>query len=309
MTATLERMRVRRGLVSLVVLLAGTLLAASAASARSDVTVRVTVFGDSAATAMAYDPDARKVLGRGIDLKLEVAACRRVADLSCPYDGERPANVVERATDLGSALGPVVVVIVGYNDYEANYGENIDEAMTAFRKAGVERVLWATLRAERQSYLSMNDAILAAAKRYPQMTVMDWNGLARDHLDWLQGDGIHLTPEGARGMAAMVNDTLVQLGVATKPPPPKLQAALRIASKALPLGHRGRAYAGVLRATGGAGPYRWARVGGALAPGLHLGANGRFAGIPTRIGTFTLRTRVVDRAGTVRTKTFRLRVV
>ena len=43
------------------------------------VKTRVTVFGDSAATAMAYDPEARRTLGRGIDLRLEVAACRRLA--------------------------------------------------------------------------------------------------------------------------------------------------------------------------------------------------------------------------------------
>lgn len=61
------------------------------------------MFGDSAATAIAYDPVAKKILGRGVDLRLEVAACRRLGDLSCPYDGERPPNVIDRATTLGSA--------------------------------------------------------------------------------------------------------------------------------------------------------------------------------------------------------------
>ena len=300
-------MTVRRGIAAVVVV--ASLLITGFASGKGEVNIRVTVFGDSAATAMAYDPDARRTLGRGIELKLEVAACRRVGDLSCPYDGVRPPNVIDRATELGGELGAVVVVIVGYNDYESNYAENIDGAMAAFRKAGVEHVLWATLRAERQSYLSMNDAIVAAVKRYPQMTVLDWNALAKAHADWLQEDGIHLTPEGARGMATMVNDALVQLGVAPRPIPPKLRPPLRIASKALPLGHRGKAYAGALRATGGTAPYRWARVGGGLAPGIRLGPNGRFAGTPTRIGTFTLRTRVVDDTGAARTKSFHLRIV
>ena len=35
---------------------------AGAVSGRSSVDVRVTVFGDSAATAMAYDPDAKRVM-------------------------------------------------------------------------------------------------------------------------------------------------------------------------------------------------------------------------------------------------------
>jgi hypothetical protein len=95
---------------------------------------RVTVFGDSAATAMAYDPEAKRILGRAIDLRLEVAACRRVGEASCPYDGVRPPNVIERATELGRELGSVVVVIVGYNDYENTYADNMEKALATFQK-------------------------------------------------------------------------------------------------------------------------------------------------------------------------------
>ena len=68
------------------------LILAGGALGRSDAAVRVTVFGDSAATAMAYDADAKRTLGRGIDLRLEVAVCRRLGDLSCPYDGSFPST-------------------------------------------------------------------------------------------------------------------------------------------------------------------------------------------------------------------------
>jgi hypothetical protein len=270
---------------------------------------RVTVFGDSAATAMAYDPEAKRILGRAIDLRLEVAACRRVGEASCPYDGVRPPNVIERATELGRELGSVVVVIVGYNDYENTYADNMEKALATFQKAGVERVLWVTLRAERQSYVSMNEAIQGAARRFPQLSVLDWNAVSRSHADWLQPDGIHLTPEGARGMASMVNDALVELGVAPKAPAPKLRAPLKIASQALPVGRRGKPYSGALRATGGAAPYRWTRLGGSLAPGLRLRPTGRLEGAPRRVGTFTLNARVVDRSGTARARVFRLRVL
>jgi hypothetical protein len=282
---------------------------AVAAHAAPAAAPRVTVFGDSAATAMAYDPDAKKVLARGIDLRLEVAACRRVGETSCPYDGVRPPNVIDRATELGRELGPVVVVIVGYNDYESTYAEKIEAALSAFRRAGVGRVLWATLRAERQSYLSMNEAIVAAARKHPEMAVLDWNAAARARPEWLQPDGIHLTPAGANGMAALINDTLVQLGIAPKPvaasPSRRL---LTIASRALPGGQRGRVYSARLRATGGTAPYRWARIGGTFAAGLHLTADGRIAGLPSRSGKFKLRLRVVDRTGAARTRNFSLRI-
>jgi hypothetical protein len=285
----------------------GILVPAAGGDVASAAATRVTVFGDSAATAMAYDPGAKKVLARGIDLRLEVAACRRVGEMSCPYDGVRPPNVIDRATELGRELGDVVVVIVGYNDYESTYAENIEAALATFRRAGVERVLWATLRAERQSYLSMNEAIVAAARKHPEMTVLDWNTAARAKPDWLQPDGIHLTPAGANGMAATINDTLVQLGVAPKPVAAPTRRLLTIESRALPSAHRGRQYSARLRATGGTAPYRWARIGGTLA-GLHLTADGRLAGVPSRSGTFKLRLRVVDRTGAARTRIFSLRI-
>ena len=291
----------------LAVVAAAALALAAGAGGRLHADVRVTVFGDSAATAMAYDPDAKRILGRGVDLRLEVAACRRVGDASCPYEGVRPPNVIDRATELGRDLGRVAVVVVGYNDYEANYADNIEQALATFRTAGVEHVLWATLRAERQSYRAMNDMIVAAARKHPEMTVLDWNDLARVHPDWLQPDGIHLTAAGAEGMATMINGALVELGVAPKAVVTS-RRLLTIASRALPPGRRGRTYSATLRAIGGTVPYRWTRSRGVLPPGLVLSPGGRLAGVPTRAGRFSLTARVVDRTGAARTRVFSLRV-
>jgi hypothetical protein len=216
--------------------------------------------------------------------------------------------VIDRATALGPEMGSVVVVIVGYNDFEANYADNIEQALAAFRKGGVEHVVWLTLRAERQSYLSMNGMIAAAAQKHAEMTVVDWNAQARNNPAWLQPDGIHLTPSGAEGMAALVNGALVQLGVAPKPVAPQARKLLAIASRALPLGHLGKAYAARLKAVGGTAPYRWVRTGGSLAPGLRLTTTGRLTGVPKRTGSYRLRAKVVDRAGAVRVRLLLLRI-
>ena len=301
-------MSVRAVALAAVTVLAALGLVAGAQGGSAAPPVRVTVFGDSAATAMAYDPDAKRTLGRGIDLRLEVAACRRLGDTSCPYDGVRPPNVIDRATALGSEMGPVVVVNVGYNDFEANYADNIEQALMVFRKAGVEHVLWLTLRAERQSYLSMNGMIAAAAQKHPEMTVVDWNAQARNNPAWLQPDGIHLTPLGAEGMAALVNDALVQLGVAPRPVAPPARKLLAITSRSLPLGHLGRVYAARLQAVGGTAPYRWLRSGGSIAPGVRLTTSGRLTGVPKRTGSYRLRAKVVDRAGAVRVRQVLLRI-
>jgi len=281
---------------------------AAAADGGSSAATRVTVFGDSAATSMAYDPSARRTLGRGIDLRLELAACRRVGDASCPYDGVRLPNVIDRATQLGSELGPVVVVIVGYNDYEANYADNIEQALATFRKAGVTRVLWATLHESRSDYAAMNEMIRDAGRRHPEMTVLDWNAVSRDNPGWFQPDGIHLTATGAEGMARMVNDALVDLGISPKPAAPPARRLLAIASRALPSGRHGQAYTALLRATGGTMPYRWTRVGGTLPPGVRLTTTGRLSGVPGRAGRFTVWARVADRSGAARMRVFSLRI-
>jgi len=294
-------------ILALVVGLAGVLagLAPGADPGRSD-TTRVTIFGDSAATAMAYDPKARDIVGTGIDLRLEMAACRRLGDLSCPYDGVRPPNVIERATALGRELGPVVVVAVGYNDYEDNYEDNIEDALRVLSKAGVEHVLWLTLRAERQSWVRMNEMIAAAAKKHPEMTVLDWNGLARGKSGWTQPDGVHLTPTGAQGMATMINSALVTLGVATRAGARTRQ--LSIAARSLPKARVGRAYSTRLQALGGKAPYRWKRVGGTLAPGVTLTTAGILRGMPKKPGRYRIVLRVVDGAGAARTRAFVLGV-
>ena len=286
-------------------LVAGLALAAAAAAGPTVGTAapRVTIFGDSAATAIAYDPDAKRIAGRGIDLRLEVAACRRLGDLSCPYDGERPPNVVERARTLGKELGRVVVVLVGYNDYESRYALNIAEALQTFREAGVERVLWATLRAERQSYLTMNQAILEAAARSPAMTVLDWNELSRGRPDGVQEDGIHLTALGAQAMARMVSDELTRLGVA-----PRITPTIAIAAPRLPVGHVDRTFAARLQAAGGTAPYRWSVLRGSLPRGLRLTTDGRLRGVPARPGVYHSRLRVVDRTGASGTRVVTVRV-
>ena len=305
--ATLDTVHLRVLAFAAVVTLAGALTAVALAAdpGRSDAT-RVTVFGDSAATAMAYDPKARAILGAGIDLRLEVAACRRLGNLSCPYDGVRPPNVIERASELGRDLGPVVVVAVGYNDYENTYEENIEETLRVLSKAGVVRVLWTTLLEERQSWARMNEMITAAAKKHPEVIVLDWNARARGKSDWFQSDGIHLTPAGAQSMATMINEALVTLGVGSLPKAPARQ--LSIAAKTLPNGRVGRSYATRLLARGGTLPYRWARVDGALAPGLRLTSTGIVTGKPSRVGRYRFVARVVDRAGTARMGTFVLGV-
>jgi len=154
----------------------------------------------------------------------------------------------------------------------------------------------------------MNDMIRDAARRHPEVTVVDWNAASHTNPGWFQPDEIHLTPTGAEAMAGLVSDTLVELGIAPRVPAQVALKPLAIRSTTLPKGVQGRSYTAVLKATGGTTPYRWSRIGGALPPGVRLASTGRLTGVPARSGAFTLRARVVDRGGVSRTRVVTVRI-
>src|SRR5574340_528622 len=87
------------------------------ASGAADAGPRVTLFGDSVAGSLVYVPQARDQLAAGIDLRLEAVPCRRLASPGCPYQGVRPASVLDVVQDSApAALGQIVIVDVGYNE-------------------------------------------------------------------------------------------------------------------------------------------------------------------------------------------------
>lgn len=266
-------------------------IAASAEPVAAAPLPRVTFIGDSVPAAIGYQQEAQAILRRGADLDLELAPCRRVGQRSCPYKDTTAPTVLELLATLAPTLaGSTVIVAVGYNDFEQAYAGNIDDALKAMRTLGVKHVLWVTLRAERQSYLAMNDMIRAAATRNPEMTVVDWNMYSRSHPDWFQPDGLHLGWEGAKAMATLLHATLVQLGIVVEPVvAPKLVVAPTVAA-----GKAGAAYSARLVVRGGRAPYRWRRAGGTLPAGLHLTPSGRLTGTPTTAGRFTFVVRVTD---------------
>ena len=89
-------------------------------------------------------PAARRYLGKGLDLRTDAVVCRRLVATSCAFQGTQPATALDLVRSRGSALGPVVVVNVGYNDWAAVY--DVDKVMRALKAARVRTVVWVTLR-------------------------------------------------------------------------------------------------------------------------------------------------------------------
>ena len=292
------------GRALLISLLVAVVLATTAGQAGSSGTSRerVTFIGDSIATAIAYDEPSKKLLATGIDLDLQLAVCRRLVGDSCPFEGVRPLTLVDLLPTI--QVGSTVVVEVGYNDWEDSFADSVETSLQALRKAGAKRVLWLTLRADRTSYLSMNDVIRAAATRHPEMTVVDWNLFSRSHPDWFQDDGLHLDSVGALMMATLIHRSLEDLGLVEAPP----VAKLAITTKTLPAARVGRAYKVRLTASGGSRPIVWTVKAGALPAGLRLTRDGWLRGTPKAAGRPAATFRATDSARRTAARRFVLAV-
>ena len=99
-----------------------------------------------------------------------------------------------------------VVVIQQGNNYlgnEQQFRDEIDQTMAVL--AGVPKVVWLTVAEFTQSRVDVNKEILAAAQRYPNIALVDWNGTwLPNRRAFVSRDGLHLTRPGARAMAALI---------------------------------------------------------------------------------------------------------
>ena len=291
----------------LVSLAVGLTAVAPYAAGDAEPSQHVTLIGDSVATALAWVP-AGDIVRQGADVGLELAACRRTEEDSCDVGAGRPTTVVQLAKSMGAGLGPIVLVAVGYNDYEDDFARNVEDALDAFKKAGVKRVVWLNLREAHHPYITMNDDLMAAAGRHPELTILDWNQYSRSHEDWFQADGLHLVPDGAIAYATFIHSALVTLGAVvtpttttapttgSKPPQPARASSVKIVTSKLPKALRAKPYKAHLLATGGRPPYRWRHIT-VLPKGIVLATDGLIAGIPRNLGTFVLSVAVADASG------------
>jgi hypothetical protein len=298
-TATLSGRTLRNGMGWITsfatALVAGLAMIGSSAAADPP---HVTVIGDSVLTAVEWNETPLSILEQGLDVQLDVGVCRTLEGVSCPYEGGRVPTLLDEVNALGSRLGPIVLVEVGYNDPADEFAQRVEDAVDALLAAGVQRILWANMREWQQQYIGMNQVLAEAAARHPQLTIIDWEGYSHDHYSWFQGDGIHLVYDGAVGMATLFNSAIKQaLAPAPQRPLAPPLAAVTIAATPLPVAHVGLPYSARLAAEGGDAPYSWRLTSGPLPRGMHLLANGRITGTPRRPGRLALVLQAADREG------------
>jgi hypothetical protein len=286
------------------------LVAALAAAAKSPAASlpRVTVIGDSIMAAVDWNETPSAILRQGLDVQMEVGICRRVEGQSCTFDGGEVTTLVDLVPELGSSMAKTVVVEVGYNDPADAFAGEIDDALQTLFQAGVTRVLWVNMREAQSQYPAMNSDLVAAAERYPQLTVIDWNAYSDSHPDWFQTDRMHLVESGGEGLATLLHDAITQLVLTSAPPvpifpvPAPVAPPLVLPASVLPSARVGSYYGARLLATGGTAPYRWRLTSGPLVPGLQLLADGALTGTPRRAGRLALTFCATDALGQVATR-------
>ncbi|MGD9997971.1 MAG: hypothetical protein AB7L17_15195 [Ilumatobacteraceae bacterium] len=183
----------------------------------------VSLIGDSTMSAMAWYStsanDIRDIVGSGYDLTFDAESCRRIVIGSCRGRfGYTPTSVLPLMRGaLRGKLGEALVLMAGYDD--PNLSGSIDQVMAEAAAQGVVRVLWLNYPTgtnyvlpgglpARTLYDSHNSELVAAAGRHPDLQVLDWNSVSHSQPTWFAGDGIHLTPDGAVGLAHFIRAAL-----------------------------------------------------------------------------------------------------
>jgi hypothetical protein len=108
---------------------------------------------------------------------------------------------VVQADRAAGTLGHVLVVELGTNGTVTS--DDVDAMMQA--AAGVSRVVFVNVCVPRPWEAEDNAVLAAAVARYPGVAVLaDWFDLASGHPEWFTPDEVHLEPNGAAALAALI---------------------------------------------------------------------------------------------------------
>jgi hypothetical protein len=175
---------------------------------------RVLLIGDSTLLAVAHYNGYRAL--RGFDYAYDAESCRTLGIPSC---GKRPVppNAVEA---IGSADGTFddVVVMAGYDEWWTSFPDSFDEVIAAARAKGAHNVIWLTYRegveyklltGERanEAFVKNNQTLRdkIASGAFPDVLLAQWYPHTPAGSDWISRDGIHLTRDGALGVADYIS--------------------------------------------------------------------------------------------------------
>lgn len=99
-------------------------------------------------------------------------------------------------------------VLVGLGTNGPVTSDQIDDLMHTVGKK--RQVFWINTHVPTRQWQNQVNATLAdSAKKYSNLTIIDWNGYSNGHADWFYDDNVHPNPDGNPRYAAFIAKTIV----------------------------------------------------------------------------------------------------
>ena len=185
--------------------------------------VEALLIGDSVLNGLAqpYSAAGRAVLAARHSFILDSAGCRRLITTSCRIPpGSAPTNTITVLRARAGQYVRALVVAVGYDDPssgEFGVGAAVDVMIAEARRQGIKHVIWLTYReaggAGNAERFRQSNAVLRS-RTDPELVIADWaSRSAGMPSSWFSADGIHLGPQAAAAMGALIGDALDLLTV------------------------------------------------------------------------------------------------
>lgn len=146
----------------------------------------------------------KEVLAIGDSVMLDIASSLRQSLSHVTIDGKvgrQMSQALELTQEYKSFNQPnkAVIIELGTNGYFTN--SQIDQLLTSFSKAHIYLV---NTRVPRQWENKVNEALRQQANTHNNITLVDWHTEALQHPEYFTPDGVHLVPQGAEALTALI---------------------------------------------------------------------------------------------------------
>jgi hypothetical protein len=202
-----------------IALLAGTTITVVPfATSAAPAPVEALLIGDSVLNGLAqgYSAVGRAELAGRHSFILDAAGCRRLITTSCRIPpGSAPTNAITVLRTRAGQYDRALVVAAGYDDPsmgEFGIGAAVDVILAEARLQGITHVIWLTYREAGSvgnvARYRQSNAVLRG-RTDPDLVLADWATRSESlPSGWFSSDGIHLGPQAAAAMGALIGDAL-----------------------------------------------------------------------------------------------------
>jgi hypothetical protein len=175
---------------------------------------------------------------KGATFTFDLQPCRRASVRSCSAGGRKPPPTVLDVVKAKGAGHNVLIVFAGYNEGPRTLSSGFDLVVEAARARGITRIIWVTLRVNRDYASARIDALNAqhvnvnavlrgkiASGDFPDVVLADWDTYSTHEPAWFVKDGTHFTRYAAWAAPDYLSRKLAFLEGRACPQPRKLGEA------------------------------------------------------------------------------------